>query len=127
MLKTEIIGNVGTCRLVKAPGKAPVLNVSLATNRKMGDREFVDWVSVKVWGERAEKLAPHIGKGTKLLVIGRPEARAYKANDGTAKAELVVHAAEIEFLSAKGKHDYTNEPTAHVAEDPELPLATAAV
>lgn len=125
MLKIEIVGNVGTCRLVTAAGKSPVLNISLAANRKMGDREFVDWVSVKVWGERASKLSPHIGKGTKLLVIGRPEARPYKANDGTPKAELVVHAAEIEFLSAKG-HDFADEPSAHVAEEPELPLATAA-
>lgn len=124
MLKIEIIGNVGTCRLVKSPGKSPVLNVSLATNRKMGDREFTDWTSIKIWGERSQKLAPHITKGTKLLVIGRPEARAYKANDGTAKAELVVHASEIEFLSAKGKHDPGDAPEHH--EEPgELALETA--
>jgi len=124
MLKTEIIGNVGTCRLVKAPGKAPVLNVSLAANRKMGDREFVDWVSVKVWGERAERLAPHITKGSKLLVIGRPEARSFKAADGTAKAELVVHASEIEFLSAKGKVNPDDAPE-HAEEPGELALETA--
>lgn len=100
-----------------------MLNISLATNRKVGEREFVDWTSVKVWGERAEKLAPHIGKGTKLLITGRPEARPFKANDGTAKAELVVHANDIEFLSGKGKHDPGDEPD-H-AEDEELPLATA--
>lgn len=126
MLKIEIVGNVGTCRLVKAPGKSPVLNVSLATNRKMGDREFVDWTSVKVWGERAERLAPHVTKGTKLLVIGRPEARPFKANDGTAKAELVCHATEIEFLSAKVREhgdapEHDEEPATG-----ELALDTAA-
>lgn len=97
-----------------------MLNVSLATNRRVGDREFVDWTSVKVWGERAEKLAPHVGKGTKLLVTGRPEARGYTAADGTAKAELVVHANEIEFLSAKGKVEdieHTEEPTGELALD----------
>lgn len=126
MLEIKLTGNVGTCRLVTAAGKSPVLNVSLATNRKVGEREFVDWTSVKIWGERAEKLAPHISKGTKLLVTGRPEARAYKANDGTAKAELVVHANEIEFLSAKGKHEDAPEH----ADEPataELALETAAV
>jgi single-strand DNA-binding protein len=104
MLEINLTGNVGNCKLVTAAGKSPVLNVSLATNRKVGEREFTDWTSIKIWGDRAEKLAPHIAKGTKLLITGRPEARAFKGADGTAKAELVVHASDIEFLSPKGKH-----------------------
>lgn len=120
MLEIKVTGNVGTVRLVKAEGKSPVLNVSLATNRKVGDREFTDWTSAKIWGERAEKLAPHISKGTKLLITGRPEARGYTAGDGTAKAELVVHVTDLEFLSAKGKHDgdtpeHADEPTGELA------------
>lgn len=123
MLEIKVTGNCGTCRLVKAVGKSPVLNVSLATNRKVGEREFTDWTSIKIWGERAERLAPHISKGTKLLVTGRPEARAFKANDGTAKAELVVHASEIEFLSAKGKSDLGDAP--EHADEPTGELALA--
>jgi single-strand DNA-binding protein len=124
MLEIKLTGNVGSCKLVTAAGKSPVLNVNMATNRKMGDREFTDWTSVKIWGDRAERLAPHITKGTKLLVTGRPEARPFKANDGTAKAELVVHASEIEFLSAKGKADPGDAPEHH--EEPgELALETA--
>ncbi|MFN4804527.1 MAG: single-stranded DNA-binding protein [Akkermansiaceae bacterium] len=121
MLEIKLTGNVGKSRLVKAVGKSPVLNISLATNRKMGDREFTDWTSVKVWGERAEKLAKYVAKGTKLLVTGRPEAKAYKAADGTAKAELVVHAAEIEFISGKANSD----PEQSDAEEAELALANA--
>lgn len=122
MLEIKITGNVGTSKLVNAAGKSPVLNVSLATNRRVGEREFTDWTSVKIWGERAQKLAPHITKGTKLLVTGRPEARAFKANDGTAKAELVVHASDIEFLSSKGSRDESPE---HAEED-DLQLEKAA-
>lgn len=121
MLKIELTGNVGTCRLVKAAGKSPVLNISLATNRKVGDREFVDWTSAKIWGERAERLAPHISKGVKLLITGRPEARGYTAADGTAKAELIVHVTELEFLSAKGAH----EDPDHAEPTGELALETA--
>ena len=101
MLETKQTGNVESFKLVAPKGKTPVLNISLASNRKVGEREFVDWTSVKIWGERAQKLAPHIDKGTKLLITGRPEARAYKGNDGLAKAELVIHVSEIEFLSAR--------------------------
>lgn len=125
MLEIKVTGNVGTCRLVTAAGKSPVLNVSLATNRKVGEREFTDWTSIKIWGERAQKLAPHIGKGTKLLITGRPEARAYKANDGTAKAELIVHANDIEFLSSKREFGDTPDD-GHGKEEMELPLGSAA-
>lgn len=127
MLEIKLTGNCGTVRLVKATGKSPVLNVSLATNRKVGDREFTDWTSVKIWGERGEKLAPFISKGTKLLVSGRPEARAYSAGDGTPKAELVVHASEVEFLSAKGKVEDMEHAQEHSEEPGELALETAGV
>jgi single-strand DNA-binding protein len=123
MLEIKLTGNVGTVRLVKAAGKSAVLNVSLATNRRVADREFVDWTSIKIWGDKAEKLAPHISKGTKLLITGRPEARAFKAADGTAKAELVVHATDLEFLSAKGKIEDAPE---HAEDTGELALETAA-
>lgn len=117
MFETTITGHVGTVRLVEPKGKSPVLNISIACNRRVGEKEFTDWVSCKIWGERGQKLAPHIAKGSHLLVSGRPEARPYKANDGTAKAELVVHVNELEFLSAKADH----------AEEPEeLALAEAA-
>jgi len=126
MLEVKTTGNVGSCRLVAAAGKTPVLNISLASNRKVGEREFTDWSSVKIWGERAQKLAPHISKGTKLLISGRPEARAYKGNDGLAKAELVIHANDVEFLSGKGQTDGGGGNPEHVEEDAELPFESAA-
>ena len=127
MLEIKITGNVASTKLVTTAGKSSVLNVNMATNRKVGEKEFTDWTSVKIWGERAEKLAAHIAKGSKLLVTGRPEARGYVAADGTAKAELVVHAADIEFLSAKPKDGgETHEPPAHAEEAAELALDTVA-
>lgn len=127
MLEVKTTGNVGTCRLVTAAGKTPVLNISLATNRKVGDREFTDWSSVKIWGERGQKLAPYITKGTKLLISGRPEARAYKGNDGLAKAELVIHADDVEFLSGKAQIDDGSGQDKHTEEETELQLETAGV
>lgn len=105
MLITTITGFVGSSKYVHARGKTQVLNVNLASNRRVGEREYTDWVSVKIWGERAEKLANHITKGMHLLVIGRPEAKGYKKTDGSAAGELVLHVSELEFLSSKSKED----------------------
>lgn len=121
MLEITLTGSVGSCKLVTTPGKSSVLNINIATNRKMGDREFTDWSSAKVWGERAEKLAPHVAKGAKLLIKGRPEARGYTKADGTPGAELIVHVNELEFLSTKPKSD-SEEPAVHHEEAAELAL-----
>ncbi len=114
MIETTITGYVGSAKFVAAQGKQPVLNISLAVNRKVGEREFTDWVSAKVWGERATKLKEHVSKGSRLLLKGRPEARAFKKGDGTPGAELILHVSELEFLSSKA-----------MMKDPELQLETA--
>ena len=101
MLTITLPGYVGSTKFVHARGKTPVLNVNLASNRRVGDREFVDWIAAKVWGDRAEKLATHIHKGTHLLLTGRPEARGYKKPDGTPGAELILHIDNLEFLAPK--------------------------
>lgn len=96
-------------KFVHAPRKSQVLNINLASNRRVGEREFTDWVSAKVWGERGEKLSSHIQKGMHLLVTGRPEARGFKKADGTAAGELVLHVTELEFLSSKPTEEAEND------------------
>lgn len=106
MLETTMTGHVGSVKFVPSKsGKSPVLNVNIACNRKVGDNEYTDWVSAKVWGERATKLQDHVTKGARLLLKGRPEARAFKKGDGTPAAELILHVTELEFLSSKPKEE----------------------
>ncbi len=114
MLTTTLTGYVGSAKYVHARGKTQVLNINLASNRRVGDREFTDWIAAKIWGERAEKLSTHIQKGMHLLVTGRPEARGFKKPDGTAVGELILHVSELEFLSSKSK------------DQEELPLESTA-
>lgn len=109
MLETTMTGHVGSVKYVAAAGKQAVLNINLAVNRKVGEREFTDWVSAKVWGERSTKLKDYVTKGARLLLKGRPEARAFKKGDGTPGAELVLHVSELEFLSAKGNGELALE------------------
>ena len=126
MFETLVIGNVGSVKFFDA-GKMPVLNINIATSRRIGEREFTDWVSAKVWGERAEKLKEHISKGMKLLVRGRCEAKAYKRDDDTLAGELILHVDTLEFLSPKHKaEDPGGEPTGQADAGNELPLAAGA-
>ena len=125
MFETLVIGNVGSVRFFNA-GKMPILTISLASSRRIGETQYTDWVSAKVWGERAEKLKEHIAKGMKLLVRGRCEAKAYKRDDDSLAGELVLHVDTLEFLSPKQKAEETGgEPTGHADAGNDLPSATS--
>lgn len=125
MFETTIIGNVGSVKFVNTGGKMPVLNVSLASSRRVGENQYTDWTSVKIWGERAEKLKEHITKGMKLLVRGRPEAKGYKRDDGTVAGELVLHVSEFEFLSPKKSAETADGSEEHTEPGNELATAEA--
>lgn len=130
MLTTTLTAYVGSVKFVHAHGKQAVLNVNLASNRRVGEREYTDWVSGKIWGERAEKLACHITKGMHLLVTGRPEARGFKRGDGTVAGELVLHIVELEFLSPRAKGESGGDhadtmPHAHQGTELQLEMAGA--
>ena len=108
MLETIVVGNIGSVRFARA-GETCVLNLSVASSRKINDREFTDWISAKLWGTRGEKLREHVSVGMKILLRGRPEAKGFQKGDGTVAGELVLHVNELEFLSAKAKQPETEQ------------------
>lgn len=122
MFETIVIGNVGSCKFVNPAGKMAVLNISLASSRRVGETEYTDWTSVKVWGERAIKLQEHVAKGMKLLVRGRPEAKGYRRDDGTVAGELILHVNDLEFLSPKQRPEESENDPSTGGTDAELTL-----
>jgi len=108
MLETIVVGNVGSVRYARA-GETSVLNLSLASSRKINDRAYTDWISAKLWGTRGEKLRDHIVVGMKILVRGRSEAKGFQKSDGTVSGELVLHVNDLEFLSGKPKSPQGDE------------------
>lgn len=95
-----VLGHVGSVRAVHSKN-TDVLNIDLACNRTVGDKEYVDWYKAKVWGEFANELEPQIQKGDQLKVSGRVEAKGYLRKDGTAGADLVLHADDVQLMSCQ--------------------------
>lgn len=113
MLELTIVGNVGFCRLHTLPSTS-LLIVSLASNRRVEGKDYADWVTLKIWGERALKLADHISTGQRLLARGRPEVRLYqRSEDSVCEPEWCLHVARLEFLGRK--------PVPLVKEEPASP------
>lgn len=63
-----------------------------------GEKRPSVWFDCTLWERRAEALAPHIRKGSFVVVSGDVDARAYVPNGGgEPKAVMSVRVAEFTF------------------------------
>lgn len=90
----------------KAIGSFP-----LAVTNGYGDNKRTMWITCLVFGERAEKLAPHIRKGGKIVVSGRLDVRQYDRNDGTKGTAVEVAVNDLEFFSINQQQEQQKQPS----------------
>ena len=101
---------IGLARLGNDPevrftpdGKA-VMDLSLAFSygRKVDGKQPTQWVNGTMWGDRCEKLRPHLTKGQLLFVsMTEPHVETYKRHDGTEGVTLRARVGELEFTGSK--------------------------
>ena len=92
LCKIQIIGNLGRDpELRYTPNGRPVATFSVAVNQATKNQqsgewvEATDWFRVSVWGDRAERAAESLRKGSRVFVDGRFRTREYVPTTG-AKA-----------------------------------------
>lgn len=106
MIIVEIAGYLGDDpeERFTATGKR-VISLRVATRvRHKGTDETV-WWRVNIWGDRFDKLLPHLKKGSSVIIIGemaKPET--YTGKDGTTQVSLSLTADIIKF-SPFGRND----------------------
>ena len=96
-------GTVGRDAEVRyAASGLAVLNVTVANNVGFGDRQQTLWVSVSLFGKRAEgSLKDYLKKGQQVFVSGELTQREYKANDGTTRISLDLNANIIDLVGKR--------------------------
>jgi single-strand DNA-binding protein len=113
MIKLIVSGRVGNDAEVKNVGDNTVCSFSVAHTEKIygpTPSEKVIWVTCSIWGERGVKLAPHIVKGTFVVVEGSGGVNAY-LNKNTGAAEAVIRCM-VNSLEFGGKPTAAGIPTA---------------
>lgn len=99
MQKLIIAGNVGKdAELRRAQGGDPILGFSLAVDN--GKDKPATWYDASIWGKRGESLEPHIKKGNKLTLIGRPTVRVHEG-----KAYLGISVDDLTFMGGGQRDD----------------------
>lgn len=89
------------------PNGQAVASFSIAVNRSWTDgqgekKDEVQYVDIVAWGKQAEFVSQYLGKGRKILVVGRLQNRSWEAQDGTKRNKTEIVATEINFMDSKG-------------------------
>jgi len=124
MIKLIVSGRVGADAQLKTVGDTMVCSFSIAHSEKVygpNPSERVVWVACSIWGERAEKLCPHITKGTFLVVEGSGGVNAY-LKDGQASAMINCRVTSLEFGGKPQTEASMPAPTGKVNLGEELPF-----
>lgn len=99
MIKLIVSGRVGQDAELKNVGDTTVCSFSVAHTEKVygaNPSEKTIWVTCSIWGERATKLAPHITKGTFLVVEGSGSVNAFMKNNEPS-AVIRCNVSSLEF------------------------------
>ncbi len=119
MLKATTIGNLGNDpELRYSASGSPFLRFNVAANFRARNQsgeweDRTEWVRVTVMGQRAETLANHLRKGSRVYVEGRLEARPWTDQQGQVRAGLEVVASEVQFFNSR--QDDQQQPAARQA------------
>ena len=111
MIKIIVSGRVGNDAELKTVGDTTVCTFSVAHTEKIygpTPSEKTIWVSCNIWGERGLKLAPHITKGTFVVLEGSGTVNSYLQKNGDPAAILNCKVVSLEF---GGKPNGTTEST----------------
>jgi single-strand DNA-binding protein len=117
----NLYGNLGRdAELRYTPEGRAILAFSIACSSYQGSgeqrQEHTDWYAVRLFGKRAEALAPYLLKGTRVAVVGRLQHRHYTRQDGSPGCSLDVLASEIDFSGGgRRETDETTTASAHPA------------
>jgi single-strand DNA-binding protein len=110
--KVSIIGNLGRDPEMRyTPNGRPVTEFSVAVNQSTKNQqtnewvEATDWFRVTVWGDRAERTAEQLRKGTRVFVEGRFRTREFEARDGQKRVSLEITADSVINLDPRAARE----------------------
>jgi single-strand DNA-binding protein len=95
-----IHGRLGRDPELKTVGNDQVLKLNVAADHGFGEKKTTTWVSVDYWGRRAAGLAPHLKKGSEVVIRGEVYTREYE-KDGQKRTSLECRADAVDFAGGK--------------------------
>ena len=123
MNNITVIGNVGRDpELRYANSGTAVLKFSVADTIGKDENKKTTWHDITVFGEMAENVGSALGKGQRVIVMGRLQKSKYTGRDGVEKEKAEIVADDV-ALSLRWASNMTNIPSPTSPEElPEDPF-----
>jgi single-strand DNA-binding protein len=93
-------------------GGKPVTSFSAAFDNGWGDNKQTIWLDVSGWGERYEKIAEYLTKGSQVVVTGDIGTREYEG-----KTYITLNLSNIQLV-AKSRSDGAERNTPPRKQEP---------
>lgn len=121
----QITGNVvDDVELRFTPSGKAVANFRVAANKSKKDEATGKWensdscfLTVNIWEEKAEAVAEHVTRGSKVIVTGQLRQRDYEDREGNKRYVYEVQAYEV-ALVVKSAPAERQKPQGAPANDP---------
>lgn len=109
-------------------GGTSVLTFGIAVNdskrnQQTGEYEdYANYVDCTMFGKRAQALAPHLKKGTKVAIEGKLHYSSWETRDGQKRSKLDVTVTELEFMQKKGQQPEPQQQSMDDLFDEDCPF-----
>jgi single-strand DNA-binding protein len=117
-----IVGTIGKdIELMQSQGGTAWCNFSVATSKKIKEKEVSCWHRCKAFGKTAEYLAKYAGKGSKIFVEGEISYGEYEKG-GVKHYTTDIMAHRVELLSQTKKSEHKKENLSSSTNDDDVPF-----
>lgn len=107
MKNITISGGIGKDAVTRAtPAGDKVTGFSVAVSEGFGDKKRTLWFDCSMWGDRGEKIAQYLTKGSKVSVAGDLSTREHEG-----KTYLTIRAAEVTLMGGGEQRGERQEPS----------------
>lgn len=108
----------------RTSGGTPVVNFSIATNRRYRDaanrwQEEACYIGIVAWNKLADSCKDRLKKGSPVLIEGELQSHSFKTEDGKNRHVIEIKARRIQFLS---KHSVNHDADAVQTIEAEEPM-----
>lgn len=89
--------------LRKTPQQQSVCTFTIAVDRRIGNKQNADFISIEAWNKTAEFVCNYFKKGDGIEVIGSIATNQYKDRDGRNVFKTYVLANAVSFTLSNKK------------------------
>lgn len=89
--------------LRKTPQQQSVCTFTIAVDRRIGNKQNADFISIEAWNKTAEFVCNYFKKGDGIEVIGSIATNQYKDRDGRNVFKTYVLANAVSFTISNKK------------------------